>query len=144
MKHKYRELSLEELELVRGGFDYSGFYELLDTGNDQKAIEKGWEFYSVLIKKYRADAGFNALRSKLLAADFLTKKMVSQLRKATGGQVFSMADELFDNSKKAKKKNNLSVAPAKSFYDTSIVIFSKPVKISKLSSEEKKFLAKYI
>lgn len=27
MKHKYRELSLEELELVRGGFDYSGFYE---------------------------------------------------------------------------------------------------------------------
>ena len=27
MKHKDRELSLEELELVRGGFDYSGFYK---------------------------------------------------------------------------------------------------------------------
>ena len=35
MKHKDRELSLEELEIVRGGFDYSGFYkyraEILNT-----------------------------------------------------------------------------------------------------------------
>ena len=27
MKHKDRELSLKELELVRGGFNYSGFYK---------------------------------------------------------------------------------------------------------------------
>jgi hypothetical protein len=35
MKHKDRELSLKELELVRGGFNYSGFYryraEILNT-----------------------------------------------------------------------------------------------------------------
>lgn len=121
--------------------NFTDFYQTLETGSDEQAAQVGQKIFKQIERTYRADAGFGALKSKMMAADFLANQMVTQLKKATSRQMFAVAGELFEN--KGKSKNSLSVAPAKSFYETSQQIFSKPVSISKLEDEEKKFLARF-
>ena len=121
--------------------NFTDFFQALEQGTDKQAAQVGQTIFKRIERAYRADAGFGALKSKMIAADFLANQMVTQLKKATGRQMFAVAGELFEN--KGKSKNSLSVAPAKSFYETSQQIFSKPVNIGELGAEEKKFLAKF-
>lgn len=122
---------------------FDGFYTSLQNGVDAESLKVGQEIFDHLEKQYRLDSGFVALKSKLAAAEFLSKKMAIQLRKASGRQMFAMADELFENKGKKSAGNALAIAPAQSFYETSKKIFSKPVKITNLSDDEKSFLAKF-
>ena len=121
--------------------NYAAFYQALGVQGDDETAEIGQKIFEHIEKKYRADAGFGALKSKMTAADFLAKQMVTQLKKATGRQMFAVAEELFED--KSKNKNSLPIAPAKSFYETSLEMFSKPVSIGDLEDQEKQFLAKY-
>jgi hypothetical protein len=123
--------------------NFAGFYTALEKTDDTAAITAGDPIFGRIEQKYRTDAGFAAFKSKLMAAEFLASQMESQLRKATGRQMYSVAGDLFESKKKTKKDNSLAVAPAKSFYETSVDIFSKPVRIEKLDAEEKKFLITY-
>jgi hypothetical protein len=77
------------------------------------------------------------------AAEFLAKQMQQQLRRATNKRMFTVADELFNNNSKGVRTHSLLVAPAKRFYETSVGLFSKPVRIDNLADEEKSFLAQY-
>ena len=121
--------------------NFTDFYQAIESDSDKQAVQAGQEIFERIEKKYRSDAGFGALKSKLVAAEFLANQMIGQLKKATGRQIFDVAGELFEN--KEKSKNSLSVAPAKSFYETSRAIFLKPVNISELEAEEKKFLSRF-
>ncbi|MHC4396867.1 MAG: tetratricopeptide repeat protein [Planctomycetota bacterium] len=121
--------------------NFTDFYRVLETGTDEQAAQTAQKIFERIERKYRADAGFGALKSKMMAADFLANQMVTQLKKATGRQMFAVAGELFEDKTKGKNRDSLSVAPAKSFYETSQQIFSKPVSISELEDEEKQFLA---
>ncbi|MFC1676501.1 tol-pal system YbgF family protein [Planctomycetota bacterium] len=94
-------------------------------------------------KKYRNDAGFNALKSKLMAAEFLARQMESQLKMATNKNMQSIAKEFFNNEKAGIKNRTVSVAPAKSFYETSIKLFSRPIRIDRLDDDEKSFITQY-
>jgi len=119
------------------------FYQALEQGADEQAAQTGQKIFERLKRKYRADAGFGTLNSKMMAAEFLSNQMVTQLKKATSRRMFNVAGELFEDKTKGKNRDSLSVAPAKSFYETSQQIFSKPVSIGELEDEEKKFLAKF-
>ncbi|MHC4737921.1 MAG: tetratricopeptide repeat protein [Planctomycetota bacterium] len=121
--------------------NFTDFYRVLEAGTDEQAAQTGQKIFERIERKYRADAGFGALKSKMMAADFLANQMVTQLKKATGRQMFTVAGELFEDKTKGKNRGLFSVAPAKSFYETSQQIFSKPVSIGELEDEEKKFFA---
>ena len=123
--------------------NFTDFYQRLEQGTDEQAAQTGQKIFEGIERKYRGDAGFGALKSKMMAADFLANQMVTQLKKATNRQMFTVAGELFGDAAKGKIRDSLSVAPAKSFYETSQQIFLKPVSIGELKDEEKKFLASF-
>jgi len=123
--------------------DFAAFGKALKASKDSEAIRLGGLTFSRLEKKYRTDAGFGALKSRLTAAEFLSGAMGAQLKKATVRGVLAAADELFDNKSKSKKEYSLLVAPGRSFYETSVKLFSKPVRIENLVNDEKTFLADY-
>jgi len=64
--------------------------------------------------------------------------MQSQLRKSMNKRLLEVIDD-----QKQKKTNSLVVAPAKSFYDSSINLFSRPININDLGENEKTFLKRY-
>ena len=123
--------------------DFAPFDKFLEASDDVNALSAGDSIFEQMGKKYRSDAGFSALKSKLTAADFLAKQMESQLNNATGRQILSVYDEVFDKGKNAGQDKSLMVAPAKSFYDTSAVLFSRPLKIDGPGDDEKTFFGKY-
>ena len=123
--------------------EFAGFSKAIETRDDVKAISIGDPILGRLEQKYKGDAGFRAYKSKLNAADFLAKQMQQQLKRATNARVFAVADELFNMNSKGAKRKPLSVAPAKRFYETSVGLFSKPIRIGNLTDEEKTFLAQY-
>ena len=123
--------------------NFASFNKFLEASDDVNALSAGGSIFEQMGRKYRGDAGFNALKSKLTAADFLAKQMESQLKNATGRQILSVSDEIFDKGKNVRQGKSLMVAPAKSFYDTSAVLFSKPLKIDGTGDDEKTFLGKY-
>lgn len=133
--------------------DLTSFYQAIETGSDEQAVKIGQKIFEDIERKYRADAKFGALKSKIIAADFLANQMITQLKKATGRQMSAVTGKLFTTKvrgkvkgkNKGKMKNNdaLSVAPAKNFYETSLEIFAKPVSTGELGDEEKKFIVKF-
>jgi outer membrane protein assembly factor BamD (BamD/ComL family) len=126
-----------------GVVDFADFGKAVEAWDDVKAISMGDSLFGRLEEKYKGDAGFRAYKSKLNAAEFLAKQMQQQLKKATNAQLFAVADELFHVNSQGAKPTPLSVAPAKRFYETSIGLFSKPVRIATLTDVEKSFLAQY-
>jgi hypothetical protein len=118
---------------------FSLFYQALEDLSDEEALGIGQKIFNNLKQKHRSDVGFSALESKLMTAEFLANQMITQLKKATQKQMLAAAVEVFGS----KSNIPLYVAPAKSFYETSVEIFSRPASIEKLDTEEKKFLAKY-
>ena len=121
---------------------YVDFYKALDGQIDKESISIGSQLFTRLDTKYNSDSGFQALKSKLAAAEFLTKRMLEQLRRAAQKSMSTLGDELFGKSSN-KRKDTFSLAPAKAFYDTTAKIFVQPVRIGSLEAEERKFLAKF-
>lgn len=122
--------------------NFSNFHKALDKSDDSESIRLGDLVFRRLEEKYRNDVGFSALKSKLIAAEFLAEQMESQLKKAAHRQMSAIADGLFENNRHEKDKLR-AVALAKSFYETSAELFSKPVRIKAFENAEKNFLAKY-
>jgi hypothetical protein len=122
---------------------FSTFRKALEDQDDARALSTGNIVYPHLNQKYKDDAGFVAFKSKLDAAGFLAGQMQQQLKKATNAQMFSVADELFDKKDGQAESRRLSIAPAKSFYETSVKLFTRPIRIDNLTGEEKSFLVQY-
>jgi hypothetical protein len=122
---------------------FAAFCKALEAGDDDAALSTGGSIFEQLQLKYKADAGFRAYKSKLDAAEFLSKQMQQQLEKATNAQMFAVANELFNTKGQTANRNALVVAPAKRFYETATQLFSTPVRINNLAEEEKSFLAQY-
>jgi len=123
--------------------DFTVFHKALEKSDDSESVQSGDLIFKQLEEKYRNDAGFGALKSKLTAAEFLGRQMESQLKKATERRMSAITDELFEDGKKSEKEDLPGIAPAKSFYETSVELFSKPVKIEALKDDGKNFFAKY-
>jgi tetratricopeptide (TPR) repeat protein len=123
--------------------DFAAFYKAIEVKDDQKAISIGESILVGLEKKYAGNAGFTAYKSKLNSAEFLAKQMQQQLRAATKKQMLSFTEEFFSSDNGEGQKRLISVAPAKQFYETSVKLFSKPVKIKNLTDKEKSFLVQY-
>ncbi len=123
--------------------DTETFYQALKNQDDPKALSTGNTIFAQLEHKYGSDACFLAFKSKLSAAEFLAKQMAQQLRAATNKQMLSTTGELFSGNNTAAKKSQLSVAPAKNFYESSIKTFSAPIQTENISNEDKTFLAQY-
>jgi hypothetical protein len=122
--------------------DFTAFRKALEVQDDSEALLIGRTIFTRLEQKYKSDEGFRAFKSKLDAAEFLAKQMQQQLKKATNMRISSVANELFGNSTSAEN-NQLLVAPAKSFYETSNKLFSMPLRAEYLTNEEKSFLTQY-
>jgi hypothetical protein len=123
--------------------NFATFRKSLEVQDDSKALSIGNTIFAQLEQIYQGDTGFRAYKSKLNAAEFLAKQMQQQLKRATNTRMFSVADELFNKKSTTAGGNQLSVAPAKSFYETSVRLFSMPIGIDNLADVEKSFLAQY-
>jgi len=121
----------------------AGFHKSLDAHEYSEALSIGNTLFTQLEQKHKGDTGFMAYKSKLKGAEFLAENMQQQLKRATNTQVFSISNELFDKNDSIETGSKPLVAPAKSFYETSIGLFSQPVKIDNLTEEEKSFLVQY-
>ncbi|UCG48661.1 MAG: hypothetical protein JSU94_02580 [Phycisphaerales bacterium] len=123
--------------------EVAAFLKACKARDDAEAKSIGDKIFARLTQKHRQNAAFTALLSKMKAAEFLTRQMVQQLRQATNQRMVSIGKNMFPNRKQPVKKSVLSVAPAKRFYDTSVALFSKPVKGIDLSDEERTFFVQY-
>ncbi|MHC4743409.1 MAG: tetratricopeptide repeat protein [Planctomycetota bacterium] len=123
--------------------DFGAFQQAFSDQDDVKAVSIGETIFADIAQEYEGDAGFRAFKSKLDAAKFLSGQMQQQLRKATNTQMIEIVDEVFEKGSKKPQQRPLSVAPAKRFYETSLRLFSRPVKIESLKDEEKSFLAQF-
>ncbi|HUW18897.1 MAG TPA: hypothetical protein VMW16_06305 [Sedimentisphaerales bacterium] len=123
--------------------DCSAFRETLQASDDIKAMSIGDSIFARLVQKYRNDAGFRAYEAKLNAAEFLANQMQSQLKQATDKQLVSATQDLFNKQGTGSRQRSPTVAPAKSFYETSVKLFSNPITTGRLVSEEKAFLSQY-
>lgn len=122
---------------------FEDFYKTLEVGTDEQAVQTGQKIFERIGRKYRTDAEFGVLKSKMMSADFLANQMITQLKKATTRQMLAVSEELFKSKTKGDDRDVLSVKPAISFYLTSRQIFSKQVSIGQLEDEEKKFIASF-
>ncbi|MHC4864190.1 MAG: tetratricopeptide repeat protein [Planctomycetota bacterium] len=123
--------------------DFVAFRKAVEASDDPKAISIGDSILKRLEQKYRNDAGFVDYKSKLNTAEFLASQMEAWLRKATRKQTLSLAPGLLDKTEKDDNEINLATAPAKTFSETSVKLFSKPIQIAGLEDKEKAFLARY-
>jgi len=121
--------------------DFAAFQKALDESNDSQATALGDLIFSKLEKKYKGNTGLDTLKSKLTAAEFLAGQMESHLNKAARRLMLTVPDKLLNQKK--KDSETFLIAPAKSFYETSVTLFSKPLTINELGGDEKKFLTQY-
>lgn len=133
-------LCFSEPPNISSADDIDLFIKVLDQTphNSEQIFEFGNRNFTYLSKKYSLSPGFINLKSRLQSASFLASKMQSQLGKSMNKRLLEVIDD-----QKQKKTNSLVVAPAKSFYDSSINLFSKPINIDDLGENEKTFLRRY-
>ncbi len=124
-------------------YDFNDFKHIVETSNDSHAVSVGDALFDRLAEKYKNDAGFIALKSKLENATSLSNQMRTQLEKTSNKYVLAVTDEVLAKGKRNNRNYLLSMTPAKSFYETSGEIFSKPINIAHLEDEEKIFLTRY-
>ena len=133
-------LCFSEPPNISSADDIDLFIKVLDQTpyDSEQVFEFGNRIFTYLSKKYSLSPGFINLKSRLQSASFLANKMQSQLRKSMNKRLLEVIDD-----QNQKKTNSLVVAPAKSFYDSSINLFSKPINIDDLRENEKTFLRRY-
>jgi hypothetical protein len=119
--------------------DYAVFCQALENKSNEEAARMGEILFEKIENKYHANGGFIALKSKMTAAEYLTNQMIAQIKKATDRQLSSAAGNLFGDDK--GKNILLNLAPAKSYYESSMTVFSKSININDLENTEKEFLA---
>ena len=123
--------------------DYSDFNAAISVSDDDRALTIGAKLFRQLEKKFHNVPSFLAVKSKLSAAEVLAGQMRDQLKKAANRKVAAVAGELFMQKTDKIASDALIIAPAKSFFDTSIKVFSKPVNVMQLNDGVKKFLSAY-
>jgi len=123
--------------------DLAVFRKACESSNDLKAISVGESILAQLDLKYGEHPGFGAYKSKLNTAEFLAGQMKARLTRATKEKTLSIKDELREGKKPDENTASRFVAPARSFYEKSIELFSKPIKAYELEGEDKTFLAQY-
>lgn len=123
--------------------DYSDFNAAIRDSDDNRALTIGAKLFRQLEKKYHNVPSFAAVKSKLSAAEFLARQMQNQLTKAANTKVAAVAGELFMKKTDKTASNALLVAPAKSFFDTSIKVFSRHINVMQLNDDAKNFLGEY-
>jgi tetratricopeptide (TPR) repeat protein len=123
--------------------EFAAFQQAIEASDDVKATSIGESIFGQLDQKYKDDAGFGMLTSKLMAAKFLAGQMESHLRKALSKYSRLVDDELYGEKRLDNRKWQGSVYPAKSFYETSERLFSAPIAADGLEKQEKTFLAQY-
>jgi len=121
--------------------DYEPFHQALEDGDEARALSLGQVLYRDFQQAYRSEANFQAFHSKLTAAEFLARQMISQLAGATRRQMLRTTATLFSTS--TSQRQPLTLPPAQQFYDTSVSIFSHPVRIGGLTDKQKAFLGSY-
>jgi len=122
--------------------DFSAFQKAMEDQDSSAALSVGNSILEQVEKKYQGNKGYRAFKSKLDAAEFLSKQMQDQLKKATTMKMSRMAQDIFKTNSSQEEKDS-PIAPAKSYYDTSQKLFSMPVNIDDLNNDEKKFLVQY-
>ena len=122
--------------------DFTAFQKALGEQDSSSALSIGSSILEQIEKIYHGNKGFRAYKSKLDAAEFLSNQMQSQLKKATTMSMTLTAQDIFKNNSRQNKKK-LNVAPAKSFYDTSLKLFLTQVNINDMNNDEKNFLIQY-
>jgi outer membrane protein assembly factor BamD (BamD/ComL family) len=133
----------DETDASAGALSFAAFHEALDASDDKTASILGQAIFERLERKYRNDAGFGALSHKLKAAEFLVEQMVAQLNKAQAQKITLVADELFKKGAYSRQAKLSAITPARSFYEQSAGLFSRPIATAELAGEEKAFLAAY-
>ena len=123
--------------------EFGAFEQALKTSDDARAISIGDSILRQLEQKYRGDAGFQTYKSKLEGAEFLARRMALQLQNAAQKGARSLAGQLFTESGQPDKQGQDSIAPGKSFYESSSKLFSSPITIDKLRPQERAFLGRY-
>jgi len=122
--------------------DYTEFAAAIEAADDARASSIGASIFAALRREYSGDSGLRALESRLKAAEFLAGQMQQQLSKAAGAQLSSVAGEIPSGRNKPSAPW-MMLAPAKRFYETSLRVFSSPVRIDGLDDEHRSFLATY-
>ncbi len=138
-------------KLQARNINISDFEIALAKGNDSESLQIGDLLFSRLSKNYKSQTGLSVLKAKLQTAEFLAERMITELQQAAENRLLALAEEVFDDKKNAAGDNNLTLAPAKMFYETSRKVFSKPIRIDELTKQadlghltmEKEFLTKY-
>lgn len=126
------------------GIDYAAFQKAIGDQDVSSALSIGSSILELMGEKYQGNKEFRAFKSKLDAAEFLSNQMQQQLQKATSMHMNTMVNKMFASNNSSQEEGKESpIAPAKSFYDTSIKLFSMPVNIDDLSNDEKTFLMQY-
>ncbi len=125
------------------GYTFSDFYNALELYEDERCLETGEAIFENLRTKHGENSGFIALKSRFQAAEFLVKRMINELKRATGRQLFAKSGQVFGYGEIHTSKQALMVAPAKSFHEDSLGLFRNPVKIKDLEDAEKRFLSSY-
>jgi len=126
--------------------EYKMFQQAVEKGQDAEADALGKTIFDRLCQQYNNDKGFKALQSKLSAAEFLANQMTSQLVKATSEAISVIGSDMFgnmDTPNEDSSAKSVIVAPAKEFYESSVRIFSMPIRIASLPEFEKQFLGRY-
>jgi len=136
----FYSLCFSESEEISLADDIDLFMKALDQTpqNSARVIESGNRIFDELNKKYSLSPGFVNFKSRLQSALFLANKMQSQLQRSMNKRLLEITSE-----QKLEKTDSLTVAPAKSFYDSSMDFFSKPINIDNLPENEKEFLTCY-
>jgi len=122
--------------------DFAAFRQALRDSHEAKAASTGSSILARLEQKYRSDPSFRTYKSKLDTSEFLATQLISYLHKAAikAGEAanYVFAEQTTDNSRALQ-----SIAPAKSFYETSVQLFSTPIALAELPEQERSFLAQY-
>ena len=113
--------------------DYSDFNAATRDSDDDRALTIGARLFRQLETNYHNVPSFVAVKSKLSAAEFLAGQMRLQLTKAANRKVAAVAGELFMQETDKIASDVLIVAPAKSFFQTSIKIFSIHINVIQLN-----------
>ncbi len=126
-----------------GPDDFAEFAAALAAADDARASSLGESILAALRREYSNDSSLRAYESRLKAAEFLAGQMQQQLAKAAGAQLSLVVGDVPGGRNKPPNAALMTVAPAKRFYETSVRVFSSPVRISGLNDEQKSFLARY-
>lgn len=128
-------LALNNICLGDFDSDFIEFQQAVNNGKVAESMSKGESIFKELETEYYNNPGFNSLKSKLTASIFLAKKMNSNLSEA---RKKAMANQMGSG-----KKSQLTVPPARTYYESAKKLFSKGITAEGIVRDHKFFLGMY-